>query len=285
MRTLKKTDGEVAFETEQHYPVADFLEKAKAHLNNRFFRVNFDKLRIYNASLAGCILAECTFRHTTFENVDFEAASIRHSTFHGAMLLDCNFAFATLFSTDFRDCNITRANFTDTSIEGGYIIDSVLRMCQFDSVKFEKVTLSGRADGTRFIGVEMSHLDYRGLDMTRALLRDATILGCKVEGYICIGPIGSRLDRLHVFKTGEGPILSTGCFTGDIDEFEDALDVTHNTGLHRATYENAVKFIREHFRYLQVHQSSRGQTVAPDATSCSVDCQEDTIQTADPQSS
>ena len=75
--------------------------------------------------------------------------------------------------------------------------------------------------------------------------RDTIINKC--SDFFVAGPIGSRDDYTTFFKNKDGVIIaSTGCFTGTIDEFVEAINETHkNDEMHRNSYLNLVKFIKE----------------------------------------
>ena len=78
--------------------------------------------------------------------------------------------------------------------------------------------------------------------------RDAIINKC--SDFFVAGPIGSRDDYTTFFKNKDGVIIaSTGCFTGTIDEFIEAINETHkNDEMYRNSYLNLIKFIKDSWR-------------------------------------
>lgn len=107
-------------------------------------------------------------------------------------------------------------------------------------------------------GASLSNADLRGADLSNANLSGANLRGADLSGahiaenYIAdagrcvvqIGPIGSRGDQLIVFRTNNGLLVVTGCFTGSDDEFLSAVSATHRNNMHRRDYDAAIAFAR-----------------------------------------
>ena len=59
--------------------------------------------------------------------------------------------------------------------------------------------------------------------------------------WLTVGPIGSRDDFTTFVATADGEIhVSCGCFSGDIDEFEKAVEKTHAGTKHEKDYKLAI---------------------------------------------
>lgn len=62
---------------------------------------------------------------------------------------------------------------------------------------------------------------------------------------IAIYPIGSEKGILTAFKNKEGKISVTrGCFAGTLEEFENAVKITHGDNNHAKTYRIAIELIK-----------------------------------------
>lgn len=61
------------------------------------------------------------------------------------------------------------------------------------------------------------------------------------DDYMVVGPIGSRNDFTTFFKDGDKIMVKCGCFRGDIEEFEDAVEERHIYTKHYAPYLQAIK--------------------------------------------
>lgn len=78
-----------------------------------------------------------------------------------------------------------------------------------------------------------------------AMVRGNAIVGdnARVGGdasWLIVGPIGSRDDFTTFFSGEDGIYVSCGCFSGDIDEFEKAVEKTHAGTKHEKDYKLAI---------------------------------------------
>ena len=89
---------------------------------------------------------------------------------------------------------------------------------------------------------DLSEADLSGANLSRAYLSRANLSRVQCYRIIQIGPIGSRLDYLvYKFPIDE---ISTGCFMGTLDEFEDAVKTTHGGNSYARTYNAIIAFLR-----------------------------------------
>ena len=80
-----------------------------------------------------------------------------------------------------------------------------------------------------------------GAKLSGADLSGADLYGANLYGYISIGPIGSRKSYLWARWENKKYIVHTGCFSGTLEEFEDAVKNTHKKGEHLDEYLLAIK--------------------------------------------
>ncbi len=81
----------------------------------------------------------------------------------------------------------------------------------------------------------------------RMILRGEDVRVHSPKQLLCIGPIGSRNDWLSVFfRSRTEIILTTGCFTGTLDEFEVELNVGAEPvrDRNKRDYLRAIEFIK-----------------------------------------
>ncbi len=81
----------------------------------------------------------------------------------------------------------------------------------------------------------------------RMILRGEDVRVHSPKNLLCIGPIGSRNDWLSVFfRSRTEIILTTGCFTGTLEEFEAELNVGTEPvrDRNKRDYMRAITFIR-----------------------------------------
>lgn len=84
---------------------------------------------------------------------------------------------------------------------------------------------------------------------TVVLRGDTEIYGeadiCRNKDWLVIRGVGSRGDSTTFFRSGFKKILvSCGCFKGDIDEFEKAVETEHTGSKHEKTYKLAIELAK-----------------------------------------
>ena len=92
----------------------------------------------------------------------------------------------------------------------------------------------------REISNEASVPSYAGTAVRQDIPRSP--LGHAFEPVISIGPIGSRYDTLW-FSPKCGGIVTTGCFTGTLAEFEAAVRTTHGKDSFGIIYRAAIDLL------------------------------------------
>ena len=85
------------------------------------------------------------------------------------------------------------------------------------------------------------HLILRGADLRGANLRGAALGNNRI---LQIGPIGSRRDYLILKAGPELDEVSTGCFTGTLAEFEQAINKTHSDSRWGEEYRLAIAMFK-----------------------------------------
>ena len=78
---------------------------------------------------------------------------------------------------------------------------------------------------------------------------DARVFGnaqvCGLDQILWIAPIGSRNDTTTFFACADGKIRAKcGCFYGDLDEFENAIQRTHGDNQYAVVYRLAIEMAR-----------------------------------------
>jgi len=85
--------------------------------------------------------------------------------------------------------------------------------------------------------------NLREADLRRANLGEADLKEAK--NILCIAPIGSRGDALYAVIHPKTVMIKTGCWWGDIEEFQRAVKVTHKNNKHAHEYFAAITFITQ----------------------------------------
>jgi len=128
-------------------------------------------------------------------------------------------------------------------------------------IKFEYANLDGaNLDGANLVranlyGANLVRANLYGANLVRANLVRANLYGANliganldgakgIAGYICISPIGSRKSGLWARWENGKYIIHTGCFSGDIKEFEEKVKKTHDAkSIYRKEYLIAIKML------------------------------------------
>ena len=126
------------------------------------------------------------------------------------------------------DTNLSRSNLSGSDLSGSDLSGSDL----------SRSNLS-RSD---LSGSDLSRSNLSGSDLSRSDLSRSV----GIAGYICFGPIGSRNNYTWARWVEGSYIVTCGCFTGDIDEFEKKVIETYGDcqGGHGKEYQAAIALMR-----------------------------------------
>jgi uncharacterized protein YjbI with pentapeptide repeats len=103
----------------------------------------------------------------------------------------------------------------------------------------------------------LSDADLRDADLRGADLRDADLSGAgkikSVDDILLIGPIGSRADYTHIYRTDKGVYVKCGCFFGTVDEFVSKVKDTHGDNKYANQYFKVIDFVNKYFANDEQH--------------------------------
>ena len=68
-----------------------------------------------------------------------------------------------------------------------------------------------------------------------------------VDDILLIGPIGSRADYTHIYRTDKGVYVKCGCFFGTVDEFASKVEDTHGDNKYANQYFKVIDFVNKYF--------------------------------------
>lgn len=99
--------------------------------------------------------------------------------------------------------------------------------------------------------------DLRGADLRDANLRDADLRDAgkitSVDDILLIGPIGSRADYTHIYRTDKGIFIKCGCFFGTVEEFASKVKDTHGDNKYANQYLKVIDFVNKYFETDEQH--------------------------------
>ena len=106
-------------------------------------------------------------------------------------------------------------------------------------------------------GADLRGADLGGADLGGADLGGANLGGAgkitSVDDILLIGPIGSRADYTHIYRTDKGVYVKCGCFFGTVDEFASKVKDTHGDNKFANQYLKVIDFVNKYFEKDEQH--------------------------------
>ena len=202
---------------------------------------------------------ECAnFSNCILHGVDFSKMELDRAIFRGAKLNTCGFSFSKVNRADFSDamflsCDFTRANlvgadFQDTIIEQSSFLFADLRGACFDNAEMKTISLAcSRLDPrTSFMGIDMTNIDLRMVDIAHATLP---------EQIIKVGPLKNEYNNYIVYFVKsdfvQSYLLPSESDAHTLSDFEKALRKFYK----KKDMENYEKNKAEHFAALAMFRA------------------------------
>ena len=180
------------------------------------------EVKIEIKSIFGNVLFEFSKENNTIKDTIIEAVK-RGANLYGADLRDAN-----LRGADLRDANLRGAYLSGADLSGADLRDANLR------------------------GAYLSGADLRDANLYGAYLRDAGKI-TSVDDILLIGPIGSRADYTHIYRTDKGIFIKCGCFFGTVEEFASKVKDTHGDNKYANQYLKVIYFVNKYFETDEQH--------------------------------
>jgi hypothetical protein len=140
---------------------------------------------------------------------------------------------ANLSGADLRGANLSGADLSDADLRGAYLRGAYLR-------------------GAYLRGANLRDANLRDANLRDADLRDAGKIK-SVDDILLIGPIGSRADYTHIYRTDKGVYVKCGCFFGTVDEFASKVKDTHGNNKYANQYFKVIDFVNKYFANDEQH--------------------------------
>ena len=136
----------------------------------------------------------------------------------------------------------------------------------------EAVKRGANLRGANLHGADLGDADLHGADLGDAYLHGAYLHGANLRGaylgdanlggaykitsvddILLIGPIGSRADYTHIYRTDKGVYVKCGCFFGTVDEFASKVKDTHGDNKFANQYRKVIDFVNKYFETDEQH--------------------------------
>ena len=120
----------------------------------------------------------------------------------------------------------------------------------------EENTLKDTVEEAVKRGAYLGGANLRGANLGGAYLGGAYLGGAylggagkitSIDDILLIGPIGSRGDYTHIYRTDMGICVKCGCFFGSIDEFALKVNDTHGEKKYGIEYRKVIDFVNKYF--------------------------------------
>ena len=234
------------------------------------------EVKIEIKSIFGNVLFEFSKENNTIKDTIIEAvkrgANLRGANLHGADLGDADLHGADLGDADLRGAYLHGANLRgaylgDANLGGAYLHGAYLHGANLHGANLRDAYLRGaNLRGAYLHGADLGDADLgdanlgdaylhgaylHGANLRGAYLGDANLGGAykitSVDDILLIGPIGSRADYTHIYRTDKGVYVKCGCFFGTVDEFASKVKDTHGDNKFANQYRKVIDFVNKYF--------------------------------------
>ena len=136
------------------------------------------------------------------------------------------------------DVDGIRANLGGANLSGANLSGANLNLANLGGANLNLANLSGASlSGANLSGANLNLANLGGANLNLANLGNNVHI-------LQLGPIGSRKAYL-VAKLVDGSLeITTGCFTGTLEEFEAAVEKTHGDNQHGQDYRAAIAMMK-----------------------------------------
>ena len=195
------------------------------------------EVKIEIQSIFGNVLFEFSKENNTIKDTVEEAvrrgANLRDATLGGANLGGANLGGADLRGAYLGGADLRGAYLGGANLRGAYLGSANLR-------------------GADLGGANLGSADLGGANLGSADLGGAGKI-TSVDDILLIGPIGSRADYTHIYRTDKGVYVKCGCFFGTVDEFASKVKDTHGDNKFANQYLKVIDFVNKYFEKDEQH--------------------------------
>ena len=209
---------------------------------------NTIKDTVEEAVRRGADLRGADLRDANLRDAYLRGADLRDAYLSGAYLRVAYLRGADLRGADLRDAYLRGANLRGADLRGADLRDANLRGADLRGADLRDANLRD---------AYLSGADLRGADLRDANLRDADLRDAgkitSVDDILLIGPIGSRADYTHIYRTDKGIFIKCGCFFGTVEEFASKVKDTHGDNKYANQYLKVIDFVNKYFETDEQH--------------------------------
>lgn len=207
----------------------EIIQKVGFINNNLFAGADLRNLDASNLDFSGKHFFGVNFSGTNFEGANFE-----NSNFEGLMAGSSKFNATIFCYANFTNANFSKSCFTCASFVSAYFNNAVFRNTIFKNANFNSADFKY----SRFRDVEFSNAIFDGIQLKHVItegLLGFQVVSCQLNS--------SEPNRIVQYWP-KLDIVTTGCFSGTMEELKAAIKKTHkNRPEIRKKYNLAIDYI------------------------------------------
>ena len=200
------------------------------------------EVKIEVKSIFGNVLFEFSKENNTIKDTIIEAVK------RGAYLGGAYLGGAYLGGANLRGANLDGAYLGGANLDGANLDGAYLGGANLDGANLDGANLGGAYLG----GANLDGANLGGANLGGANLGGAGKI-TSVDDILLIGPIGSRADYTHIYRTDKGIFVKCGCFFGTVGEFASRVKDTHGDNKFANQYLKVIDFVNKYFERDEQH--------------------------------
>ena len=207
----------------------EIIQKINFVDNNLFAGANLRNLNASNLDFS-----KKNFLKTDFSGTNFEGANFENSNFDSISASYVNFTHANFRYANFKNAYFTNSSFICARFAGAFFSNAIFENTNFKNTSFNSADFKY----SRFIDVDFSNANFEGISLSHVVTEGIfgfQVVSCQLNS--------SEPNRIVQYWP-KLDIVTTGCFSGTMDELKAAIKKTHkNRPEIRKKYNLAIDYI------------------------------------------
>ena len=180
--------------------------------NNLFVGANLRNLNASNLDFS-----KKNFLKTDFSGTNFEGANFENSNFDSISASYVNFTQANFRYANFKNAYFTNSSFICARFAGAFFSNAIFENTNFKNTSFNSADFKY----SRFIDVDIINANFEGISLNHVVTEGVfgfQVVSCQLNS--------SEQNRIVQYWP-KLDIVTTGCFSGTMDELKAAIKKTH----------------------------------------------------------
>ena len=207
----------------------EIIQKIGFINNNLFAGANLRNLDASNLDFS-----KKNFLKTDFSGTNFEDANFENSNFDSISASYVNFTQANFRYANFKNAYFTNSSFICARFAGAFFSNAIFENTNFKNTSFNSADFKY----SRFIDVDFSNANFAGISLSHVVTEGIfgfQVVSCQLNS--------SEPNRIVQYWPAID-VVTTGCFSGTMEELKAAIEKTHkNHPDIRKKYNLALEYI------------------------------------------